>query len=37
MSYTAVIYNKILNNEKDKLEKELEQIYEQKVDHTIIR
>jgi hypothetical protein len=27
---TAVIDNKILNNEIDKLEKELEQIYEQK-------
>jgi hypothetical protein len=29
-SDTAVIGNKILNNEIDKLEKELEQIYEQK-------
>jgi dynactin complex subunit len=29
-SDTAVIDNKILNNEIDKLEKELEQIYEQK-------
>ena len=36
-SDTAAIDNKILNNEIDKLEKELEQIYEQKVKGTQIR
>ena len=36
-SDTAVIDNKILNNEIDKLEKELEQIYEQKAKGAHIR
>jgi hypothetical protein len=36
-SDTAVIDNKILNNEIDKLEKELEQIYEQKAKGARIR
>jgi hypothetical protein len=36
-SDTAVIDNKILNNEIDKLEKELEQIYEQKAKGAQIR
>ena len=36
-SDTAVIDNKILNNEIDKLEKELDQIYEQKAKGAQIR
>ena len=36
-SDTAIIDNKILNNEIDKLEKELEQIYEQKAKGVQIR
>ena len=36
-SDTAVIDNEILSNEIDKLEKELEQIYEQKAKGTQIR
>jgi hypothetical protein len=36
-SDTAVIDNEILNNEIDKLEKELEQIYEQKAKGAQIR
>ena len=36
-SDTAVIDNKILNNEIDKLEKELDQIYEQKAKGAEIR